>query len=73
MDEKIIKDGAGAQLLPIAEDMVVDLEIFTDYCKRDPIKGEIARMLIKEGKIILKPHKQEMIPAMICIGESQGA
>lgn len=34
----------------------VDEQFFEDYCKKDPIKGEIAKALVKEGKLTLKPQ-----------------
>jgi hypothetical protein len=34
----------------------VDEQFFEDYCKKDPIKGEIAKALVKEGKLTLKPR-----------------
>ena len=32
----------------------IDERFFDDYCKKDPIRGEIAKALVKEGKLILK-------------------
>jgi hypothetical protein len=32
----------------------IDERFFDDYCKKDPIMGEIAKALVKEGKLILK-------------------
>ncbi len=34
----------------------IDEQFFEEYCKMDPIKGEIAKALVKEGKITLKPR-----------------
>jgi hypothetical protein len=32
----------------------IDERFFDDYCKKDPIRGEIAKLLVKEGNLILR-------------------
>lgn len=42
--------------VPHNKHLEIDERFFDDYCTQDPIKGEIAKALVKEGKITLKPR-----------------